>query len=296
MKNAFAFFQLIRFKNLLIIIGSQFLIKFILIPKFITISNLSLFQFFLLVLSTVTIASAGYIINDISDYKTDLINKKARVVIEHQISKKVAFKWYYFLNFVGVISGGFISVILDRPILSIYFIVSVSLLYAYSKRLKSTILIGNILVAVLTGGSVLIVGLFDISNYNSEVFQTILTYSFFAFGINLIREIVKDIEDVNGDSKVKLKTLPIVFGRKRANKMVFFLSSIFAIAVVILLVFIESNEYILKIYILIGVLLPMLYFISKLQTAKSKNDYSRLSIILKRIMLLGMLTVFFIKI
>ena len=294
MKSARAFFQLIRFENLIIIIGTQVLIKFVLIPKFTITSNLSSFHFLLLVFSTIAIAAAGYIINDIIDCKADFINKKSRLIIGTIISEKVAYKWYYLLNFTGLLVGVYVSIVLNRGVLMLFFITSISLLYAYSKWLKSILLLGNILVAFLTAVSILIIGVFENFKGNSEVFYVILTYSFFAFGINFIREIIKDIEDVNGDLKANLKTLPILFGRKRANRFAFLLSSVFVICVVVLLLVVEKEAFILKIYLFIGILMPMLFFIFKLQTAKSKKDYSYLSGLLKSIMLLGILTIFII--
>ncbi|MCK5815692.1 MAG: geranylgeranylglycerol-phosphate geranylgeranyltransferase [Flavobacteriaceae bacterium] len=294
MKKSIAFFQLIRFKNLLIIIGTQILIKYVLIPEFTATSNLLSFHFLLLVFSTITIAAAGYIINDIIDCEADFINKKSKLIIGTTISEKAAFKWYYILNLIGLSVGVYVSIILNRHVLMLFFIISISLLYAYSKWLKSIPLLGNVLVALLTAVSILIIGVFENINKNSEVFYVILTYSFFAFGINLIRELVKDIEDVNGDLKVGLKTLPILFGRKRANRFAFLLSSIFVISVVVLLLTIEKEAIILKIYLFIGILIPMLYFIFKLLTAKYKKDYSFMSGLLKGIMLLGMLTIFII--
>ena len=121
-----------------------------------------------------------------------------------------------------------------------------------------------------------------------------IIYISFSVLTNVIREIIKDIEDINGDLKIKAKTLPIVLGRKRASKVAFFFS---AVLLVVLLVVLQSlkEEYLLLFYGLIFILLPLLYFMYKLWISKTKKDFSKLSNLMKLIMLFGILSMILFK-
>ena len=195
-----AFLNLIRWKNLLLIAYIQIVIKFLFFPHFTIASNLTNFQFFILLTAIINITAAGYIINDILDIETDRINKPRKVIISMFFTEEIAKKWYLYLNTLGIFLGVSISLKIQKPTLSFIFIGAALLLYYYSKKLKSLPLIGNITVSFLVTINVLILLIFDLNSsikdhdYNL-VFSTILIVSFFAFCINIIRELVKDIED-----------------------------------------------------------------------------------------------------
>lgn len=290
--NLSAFFQLIRWKNLLIIFSTQVLIKFILFPKFIDKSSLSNQTFFLVVFSTIFITAGGYIINDLFDIDIDAINNKKGIIITKSITTPTAKLWYYLLNSLGVIFGVSASFAISKPIYGFFFLAIVTLLYLYSKQLKSVALIGNITISLLIGFSILIIALFEQTSINLQLFNIVLTYSIFAFAINLIREIVKDIEDIDGDSIGGLKTLPIAIGRKRTNTILVILSSLLSISIIVMLFLNKEENIFLFYYGIIAVLTPLLYFIAKLNKVESKKDYKNLSALLKLIMILGILSIF----
>ncbi len=287
-----AFFQLIRWKNLLIIFSTQVLIKFILIPTFVTESSLSNQVFFLVVFSTLFITSAGYIINDLFDINIDAINNKNSAIITKSITTSTAKSGYYIFTSLGLFFGIIASSSINKPIYSLFFLVIIILLYFYSKHLKSIALIGNITVSLLIGFSVLIIAFFEHLSYDSFAFKVVMVYSIFAFAINLIREIIKDIEDIDGDFSGGLKTLPILLGRKRTKTFIVILSSVLSISIIFLLFFNKEIYRFLFYYGFIIVLVPLLYFISKLTNAETKTDYKKLSTLLKIIMVLGILSVF----
>ena len=290
--------NLIRWKNLLLIALVQVLIKYALFESYNIQLTLNTLQFTLLVLATVLIAAAGNIINDIYDIETDLVNKPEKVIINKTLSEKTALNLFIALNLLGVGLGFYLSNVIERSGFAVIFVLISALLYIYASYLKQTFLLGNILVSALVGLSILIVPVFDLipslTSFNRElyldIFKIAFTYTIFAFMINLLREIIKDIEDVNGDYKAQMKTLPILIGRDRTTMVVFALSFIPLLAVVNYIVSQLYNNMLAVIYFLIFVVGPMLYFTIKVFSAEQKKDYQHLSNVLKVIMLFGVLS------
>jgi 4-hydroxybenzoate polyprenyltransferase len=258
-------------------------------------------QYGLLVLSTVLLAAAGYVINNIFDVASDTINKPNDVVIGKGISETRAYNIYFGLNITGVAIGFYLSNVIMRPGFATIFILIASLLYFYSTTLKQIILLGNFVVALLLALSVIIIGVFDIfpatdvdnQAQMASLFSILLDYALFAFMINFIREIVKDIEDVNGDYNQGINTLPIAIGISRAAKIALG----FAIVPFILSLlyinkyFVENDLLIVTLYAFAFVLAPLLYFIVKIFSAKSQKDFHHLSTVLKLILLFGILSI-----
>jgi len=261
-------------------------------------------QYGLLVLSTVLLAAAGYVINNIYDVATDTINKPEDVVIGKGISETAGYNIYVALNITGVALGFILSNIILRPGFASLFILIASLLYFYATNLKQIMILGNFVVALLLSASVLIIGVFDLfpaTNSENQAqmasFFSILTdYALFAFMINFIREIVKDIEDVNGDYNQGMNTLPIAIGISRAAKIAvgFAVIAFILCLLYINIYFFQNNLLIATFYAFAFVLAPLLYFIVKIVSAKSKKDYHHLSTILKLILFFGILSILII--
>lgn len=290
--------NLIRWKNLLLILLVQVLVKYALFESYNIQLTLNTLQFTLLVLATVFIAAAGNIINDIYDIETDLVNKPKKVIVNKTLSETTALNLFIALNLLGVGLGFYLSNVIGRSGFAVIFVLISALLYIYASYLKQTLLLGNILVSALVGLSILIVPVFDlipsITSSNRalylDIFKIAFTYAVFAFMINLLREIIKDIEDVNGDYKAQMKTLPILIGRDRTTMAVFALSFIPLLAVVNYIISQLYNNMLVVIYFLIFVVGPMLYFTIKVFSAEQKRDYEHLSNVLKVIMLFGVLS------
>ncbi len=263
--------------------------------------SLADWQYVLLVLSTVLIAAGGYVINDIFDQGTDADNKPNRMIIGNDISEAAAYNIYVALNITGVGIGFYLSNVILKPGFATIFILIAALLYLYATSLKQTLLIGNLIVATLLSFSVIIIGIYDLypATYEGNqremaiLFSILLDYAIFAFIINFIREIVKDLEDVNGDYNHGMSTLPIVLGVSRTVKVVFGLSFI---PLLMLLYytneyFAASNLYLMMIYTLLFVVGPLLYFTIKSWSASTKKDFKHLSSILKFVMLFGIISI-----
>lgn len=287
-----AFLRFIRWKNLLLILYLQILLKFSLFSAFELKTNLSDFQFVILLLSLILITSAGYIINDISDLKSDLINKPKKVIVGNQFTVETTQQMYLITNTLGIILGVGLSLSIQKPTYAFIFIGASLLLYFYSKKLKSKPLIGNIAVSFLVAISIIILLLFDLNFTIQNKAQQLVIYvtlllSAFAFLVNLVREIVKDIEDINGDYSLKMNTLPILFGVARTKKIASFLC-LFPLGLLLFVVTKYASIYkFMVLYLVIFALLPLIYIALKLLSAKTKKDFKKLSMLLKLIMFLG---------
>lgn len=290
--------NLIRWKNLLLIIIAQVLIKYALFEPFAPITTLSTIGFILLVITTLCIAAGGNIINDIYDVETDTINKPSKVIIGKQVSEKLAYNLFITLNIIGIAIGFYISHSVGKSsFFSIFVIISLAL-YVYASYLKSTVLIGNILISLLVAMSILIVAIFDLlpavipqtRHTQMTFFKIVIDYAVFAFLINLVREIIKDIQDIDGDYKAEMNTLPIALGRERANKIAFAVSMIPIGAVIYFIITYLYQHQIAIGYFLIFVIAPLVYATIKIFTAKHNAHYKHISMIYKLTMLLGLLS------
>ncbi len=219
MRLAAAFLKLVRWPNLIFIVLTQLLFYYC-IDKPIYQSAYSGPRIFWLITASVLIAAAGYIINDYFDLNIDRINKPSQNVIDRLISRRWAIVWHLSLSFLGIIAT-VIAVSGHKWYLIIANTVCVILLWLYSTSFKRKFLIGNIIISLLTAWTVLVLffaevpfsAAFSVKSYGViQFFRRAFLYGGFAFAINLIREAMKDVEDMAGDARYECKTLPIVAG------------------------------------------------------------------------------------
>ncbi|HNP32475.1 MAG TPA: geranylgeranylglycerol-phosphate geranylgeranyltransferase [Flavobacterium sp.] len=295
------YLKLIRYQNLLLLALMQLIFRFGFLKWQDIFLSLADWQYGLLVLSTVLIAAAGYVINDIMDQETDRDNKPETRIIGKSISEKAAYNLYFVLNITGVGIGYYLANVIHKPSFAGAFIIVSATLYMYATSLKQMLLVGNAIVALLLAFSVIIIGLFDLlpATYDGNqvemgvMFSILIDYAVFAFIINFIREIVKDMEDADGDYNQGMNTLPIALGVNRTSKVV---SVLGIIATLILLWYINSNLMSSKLFyaVIYGLLLivgPMIFFVVKVWNAKSKKDFHLLSTVLKWIIFFGILSI-----
>lgn len=280
----------------------QILVKYALFIPFLDATELTItlnwFGFGLLVFASLCIAAAGNIINDIYDVETDLVNRPSKVIIGKSISEKTAYTLFIVFNVIGVLIGFYLSNLVGRSGFFAIFVIISALLYIYASYLKQSLLLGNIVVSALVGLSILIVGVFELipvitaQNQTTQLtfFKILLDYAIFAFFINLIREIVKDIEDIDGDYKSGMNTLPIAIGRDRATKVVFGLTILLLFATIYYVATYLSKFEIIIGYFLILIIAPLIYITIKSYGAKTKKHYHHISNMLKLVMLFGMLS------
>ena len=294
-----SYLKLVRLPNLLLIIFTQVLIKYGLFESFGIEITLSDFGFFLLCLSTVCIAAAGNVVNDIYDVETDRINKPEKKVVGEKLSEKAALQLFIVLSIIGVGIGFYLANIIGRPGFSAIFIIISALLYLYATYLKQMLLVGNIIVSSLVAMVVIVMGIFellpaiDASNQQTQsiIFSILLDYALFAFLINWLREMVKDQEDITGDYNTGRNSLPIVLGTDRANKVIFTIGLFPLVAVVYYMYeYLFTNTYAV-LYTLLLIVGPLLYFLATLWSAKHRKHFKHLSFILKLIMFFGILSI-----
>jgi len=275
--------QLIRLPNLLIIILTQYFTAIFLIgmndpyTQYLFDPNL-----FLLSSSTVIIAAAGYIINDYYDIKIDYINRPQKVVVGKLIKRRIALTTHIVFNFFGILIGVFVNILIG-----VINFLAAFILWFYSNHLKRIPFIGNFSIALLTG-----IGLMAVTLLYPKNQLLVFIYAMFAFFINLIREIIKDIEDWKGDQAFGCKTLPVIWGIRKTKRFVLFILMIFIILIILLTI--KLDNYFLKIYF-VFLAFPAIVFVQRLIWADSKRDFYLLSGFSKLIMLSGIISMIFFK-
>lgn len=299
------FFRLVRYRNLIIVIITQYFIRLALTTQFLAISALSSFHFLLFVFTTVLITAAGYIINDIYDVETDRINKQSKLIIGIDFQVKTALIWYFLLNTIALFSGIYLAIIIGKPFYSLVFMYCIFVLWRYSKSMKKAFLIGNIHISILTALVLINTALFDIipaihhsHNVSTDAItciKIVLAYSLFSFLLTLARELIKDIEDEQGDKIIKANTMAIVLGTKNTKKIVFCLTIIVVGGVALIQYFQLENfnweQEIFSILYTALVQIFLFFFLLKLYVAKAKSDFYYLSQLNKIIMLLGVCSI-----
>ena len=311
-----AFLNLIRWQNLLMVILTMLLMRYAVLAPLISKIGVILikgsgeeipmslqfpwYNFVLLVAATVFIAAGGYVINDYFDIKTDLINK-GKVIVGTKIPRRRAMMWHNIFNIAGVSIGFYISYIAGYLWLGTLFLVVSGLLYFYSASYKRQFLIGNIVVAVITAMVPLLVVFFEwpalykyytlnaisLPKINFIVYW-VGGFALFAFLTNLIREIIKDIEDFEGDVAYGRNTIPVVIGILSAK-----IVSLCLIMVTIILLYLTwyffINDTITLIYLTVAIVIPLSYVIYKLVISKDRKQLHCASSLMKIVMITGVL-------
>ena len=313
-----AFFRLIRFQNLLIIMATQCLMRYALLdpllrhlpgewngqPVVVPDLHLALpdLYFILLVFSTVMLTAAGYVINDYFDTRTDRVNRPERMVVEKEISRRKALLLHIMLNVVGVGAGVYLAYAIGFPFLATIFVLIAGLLWFYSTTYKRQFLIGNLLVALLTALVPFTVTLFEIPMLNREFSAQMIIYhaswrplvlwsagiSLFAFLLTLIREIIKDMEDYEGDLSYGRRSMPVVAGLDATRYVVVALIAI-TVALILWVVFGYLHDLVTMIYSAVLLVIPLLWLLWRMLRARSPGEYHRCSTLTKWIMLAGLL-------
>lgn len=308
MKEIVAFFRLIRWPNLLFIALTQMLFRYFILP-FVYLNphegyegiKLSGSLFYLLVIASVCIAAAGYIINDYFDENIDQVNKSSKVIIGKFINRRAAILLHAFLSFIGLVLSAYIGYEIHNILIPVFNFIAINILWFYSSTFKKKILIGNVLISILTAWVIFVLTLseyrFRISPHDI-VWQRLLKFSFiyagFAFIISLIREVIKDMEDVEGDMKYDCKTMPIVWGMPVAKVFTaVWIVVLIGILAGIQIYVIQFGWWFSALYSLIAIIIPLLWVLKKLYKANSSSDFHQLSSAVKLIMLAGIISMVF---
>ncbi|MBK7230661.1 MAG: geranylgeranylglycerol-phosphate geranylgeranyltransferase [Ignavibacteriales bacterium] len=257
-------------------------ITFLVVVVAILISQENNIEFYKIIFPSIVVAlvaAAGNIINDINDVETDKISHPERVLVLESLSKKEAIYFYNFLNILAIIIASRLSDILLLIVFG-----SIIILYFYSYSLKKFPLLGNVTVASLTGLT-FIYGGFVTGNPIAAIAPAV-----FAFLINLVREIVKDIQDIEGDSIIGYKTFPIKYGIQKSK----FLILVITVSLILYTVYpfitkLYKIEYFLIVMLIVN---PVLILSIKLLYDKEKNRFKIISNLLKVDMIFGLLAIY----
>jgi 4-hydroxybenzoate polyprenyltransferase len=305
-QNIIAFGRLIRFPNLLIILLTQSIIRWSLISPLLKAKGLSLQMsnslFVLMMLATILVTAGGYVINDYFDRKIDTVNDPDDVIVGRSISLRRTMIIHMVLTALGVLLGICVANAVGFIYLSVLFLLGSGILWFYSTTYKRQLFIGNFIVALMTGMISMLVLLFELPllyrqysellTVGSFSFKYVLMwvgcFSGFAFILTLAREIIKDAEDLRGDTSYGRRTLPAIAGFAISKAIVVALYALTAIAL-ILIYLLYLPDRLTLIYIIVFLILPLASAIYLVLKAKDAKAFHAVSILTKCIMLSGLL-------
>lgn len=294
--------NLFRWKNLVLIAFTQlviwYFVKGAILENHISLA-LSNFEFILLCLCTVLIAAGGYVINDIFDVEIDKINKQDQLIISKHLSIKNAYLIYYFTLAVATLIALYLGYTQQR--IQLLWIPSsiCILLFAYAKYFKSGFLFGNIIVSTFVAAvpAIVLLGesnaMLELMDVDSKKVMVIGAYVLFAFMSNLLREIVKDIEDMEGDKAMGCKTLPIVLGTNSARYICVTITLILLITLISCLFFGLNNFPIASNVFIVCITLLLFYILVAIFRAQNKKAFHHISNLIKVAMLVALLGLIF---
>ncbi|MBM6500242.1 MAG: geranylgeranylglycerol-phosphate geranylgeranyltransferase [Flavobacterium sp.] len=276
-------FSVVRGYNIPVIVLAQYLSSiFILAPEKRALEVILDKNLFLIVLlSSLTIAS-GYIINNFYDSKKDLINRPNKSMLDRLVSQKTKLQVYFSINFIVFILAFFVSI---RAVL--FFSCYIFLIWFYSHKLKKIAIIGN-----LTASLLAVLPFFAILLYFKNFYNVIFAHATFLYLLILIREMIKDLENIKGDIANDYQTIPVIFGENFSKKTITFLTISTIIPVYFLIEIFEVGY--MDIYFYISMII-LIFFLQKLWKSETKSDYLKLHNILKFIVVSGVFCIILIN-
>lgn len=277
-----SFFSVVRGYNIAVVIFAQYLSAvFIFGSQSRAITVLTDGSLFLIILSSALAIASGYIINNFYDTEKDLINRPFKSLLDKKISRETQFRVYFFLNFLSVLLAWLVS---WRA--AAFYAVYIFILWFYSHKLKKHPIIGNITASLLV-----LLPFFGILMHFQNFSWGIFAHGFYLYLIILIREFVKDLENIKGDFANNYQTIPVRFGTNVSKSLITFLVLVTLLPAFALITYYEVGYMQYYFYVSSGLLLAFIIF---LYQANSQLDYKKLHILLKLIILLGVLSILLI--
>ncbi len=297
-----AYLRLFRFGNLIIILLTELLIKYGVIDYFLSVNNLtyrmSNLVFLLIAISSILIAASANIHNDISDKDIDKIDKAYRPIPNGDISIKLASILQISFNIIGVIIAIIAAFIIDEPMVAIFQLLIIALLYFYSNSLKCSKIIGNIIIALIVALVPILIWLYtffdsnamDIMlNYNLRWMHiSVFFFSGFAFMSTLIRELIKDRQDMHGDIKSNCNTWASGVSANTFRITVIIISLLLVELISVYQVYLPNLE-VYRTMFIIPQSIIIFFIILKIFRAKESKDFKKLSVYIKLMTLSGLL-------
>lgn len=303
-----AFLRLVRWPNLVFIIITQCLFEWCIYARVYPepFREQQQLTFILVLLASVLIAAAGYIINDYFDQNIDQVNKPDKMVVNTIINRRWVIFWHMLLSLAGLF-----FTMLALPVQFFWHLIlgnlaAILLLWLYSTNFKKQLLIGNILISLLTAWVILILffakypfsfnDLLAVDHQKARFFRLTILYASFAFIISLIREVVKDMEDIAGDQKYGCTTMPIVWGIRASKVFVAVWMIVLIAALVILQIYVLGlGWWHSALYCCLFIIIPLVVVLKKLHRANQPADFHAVSTGIKLVMFTGILSMLFFR-
>eukprot|EP01137_Pigoraptor_chileana_P030095 Opistho-2@16203 len=276
-------FSVVRGYNIPIIALAQYLSAiFILAPEKGALEILLDFNLFIIVLATSLTIASGYIINNFYDSKKDLINRPIKSKLDRLVSQKTKLQVYFTVNFIVFLIAFFVSI---RAVM--FFSAYIFLIWFYSHKLKKILVIGN-----LTASFLAVLPFFAILLYYKNLYPQIFAHATFLFLLILIREMIKDLENIRGDVANDYQTIPVIYGERFSKKIITLLTLLTVIPVYYLVEIFEVRY--MDIYFYISMIV-LIFFLAKLWKSQTKPDYLLLHNILKFLVVSGVFCIILIN-
>ena len=303
-----AFIKMIRLPNLFFIVLTQVLFHAAILDSILhplgMMPAIDHWNLFLLIMASVMIAAAGYIINDYFDVNIDQVNKPRANVVDKIVSRRWAMAWHFVLSGIGILLSAWVAWRTGFWYILLGNFICVLLLFGYSVSLKRKLLSGNILISLLTAWVILVIAFSEFYTHsltnmnvlfsNGKIIRISFLYAGFAFISSLIREAIKDIEDMQGDARYGCRTMPIVWGVNAAKVYTAVWLTVILALLVILQVYVARFEWWWAMaYSIVFIIGPFVLIFLRLFKAKDQNDYHHLSNWTKLVMLTGILSMIF---
>jgi len=291
-------FTMLRVPNLLIIALTFLLLRYLVFNSvygfYSLAAGMGSLLYLLMITSTILIAAAGYIINDYFDVIADRVNKPDGQYIGIHITAGTALSVSVLFSFLALVLGIGLTILMQSWLPAILLFIALAVAWWYALKLKKSLLWGNIAVSGMSAGTIAMAWIIEnqFSQITGEPFRIIsgiiIAISIFAFLLNLLREIVKDVEDIEGDRLINCRSLPIIKGIPFTKMLVLVFTVITLLFLSIAQIYLmQFSRIFAVVWLLICVEIPLIYFIKSLNTAQVKADYHKLSTMLKWIMMGG---------
>ena len=288
-------FSVVRGYNIPIIVLAQYLSAiFILAPEKRALDILLDFNLFLIVFASAITIASGYIINNFYDSQKDLINRPNKSMLDRLVSQKTKLSVYFVLNFTGALMALLVS---WRAFL--FFSGYIFLLWFYSHKIKKYAIIGNLmaaLLAVLPFFAILFyfynqISFEEIENHRSH-FTIISSHAMFLFLLLLIREMIKDLENLKGDLANDYQTIPILYNETVSKQIITVLTFLTVLPVYVLINIYDVGYMDIYFY---SCFIVMLFFLMYLWRSNSKEQYLLLHNVLKFLIVCGVFCIVLIN-
>ena len=288
-------FSVVRGYNIPIIVLAQYLSAiFILAPEIRALDILLDFYLFLIVFASAITIASGYIINNFYDSQKDLINRPNKSMLDRLVSQKTKLNVYFGLNFLAVLMAGIVS---WRAFL--FFSVYIFMIWFYSHKIKKYPIIGNLMSALLAVTPFFAILLYfynkisfeEIENHMSH-FVVISAHAVFLFLLLLIREMIKDLENLKGDLVTDYRTIPVLYGEKISKQIITALTILTIVPVYVLVNIYDVGYMDIYFYVCFGVLL---FFLLYLWKSNSKEQFLKLHNVLKFLIVSGVFCIVLIN-